>query len=112
MWAGCRLRRSRRRRWQSTLRTSARCAPRAERAGLVSPARARPRRRAAARAQVHAVRKSGRFAWIEFASLQSAQQALALDGESMGTGTMKVSASKTPIHTAGWRAQARAFSSP
>jgi len=61
---------------------------------------------------VHAVRKSGRFAWIEFASLQSAQQALALDGESMGTGTMKVSASKTPIHTAGWRAQARAFSSP
>ena len=54
------------------------------------------------------MRKSGRFAWIEFASLQSAQQALALDGESMGTGTMKVSASKTPIHTAGWRAQARA----
>jgi len=91
------------------LRTSARCAPYAERAGPVSAARARRRRRpAAARAQVHAVRKSGRFAWIEFASLQSAQQALALDGESMGTGTMKVSASKTPIHTAGWRAQARA----
>jgi hypothetical protein len=54
--------------------------------------------------QVNAVRKSGRFAWIEFATLQAAQQALALDGESLGNGMMKVSASKTPIHTAGWRA--------
>ncbi len=56
-------------------------------------------------AQVNAVRKSGRFAWVEFQTLQAAQTAMSLDGESLGTGTMKVSASKTPIHTAGWRAQ-------
>jgi hypothetical protein len=54
--------------------------------------------------QVNAVRKSGRFAWVEFATLQAAQHALTLDGEQLGTGCMKVSASKTPIHTAGWRA--------
>ncbi len=57
--------------------------------------------------QVNAVRKSGRFAWVEFATLQAAQTAMSLDGESLGSGTMKVSASKTPIHTAGWRAQVR-----
>ena len=50
------------------------------------------------------MRKSGRFAWVEFASLAVSQQALALDGESLGAGVMKVSQSKTPIHTAGWRA--------
>ena len=50
------------------------------------------------------MRKSGRFAWVEFASLAVSQQALALDGESLGSGVMKVSQSKTPIHTAGWRA--------
>ncbi|BDA45908.1 probable polyadenylate-binding protein-interacting protein 8 at N-terminal half [Coccomyxa sp. Obi] len=55
--------------------------------------------------EVNAVRKSGRFAWVEFQTLQAAQTAMSLDGESLGTGTMKVSASKTPIHTAGWRAQ-------
>lgn len=54
--------------------------------------------------EVNAVRKSGRFAWVEFATLQAAQHALTLDGEQLGTGCMKVSASKTPIHTAGWRA--------
>ena len=56
------------------------------------------------RVQVNAVRKSGRFAWVEFATLQASQQALTLDGESLGAGIMKVSQSKTPIHTAGWRA--------
>ena len=60
-----------------------------------------------ARVQVNAVRKSGRFAWVEFASLAVSQQALALDGESLGSGVMKVSQSKTPIHTAGWRAAVR-----
>lgn len=59
----------------------------------------------ASAAQVNAVRKSGRFAWVEFGTLQAAQQALTLDGESLGAGVMKVSQSKTPIHTAGWRAQ-------
>ncbi|KAK9786797.1 hypothetical protein WJX73_003056 [Symbiochloris irregularis] len=54
--------------------------------------------------EVNAVRKSGRFAWVEFATLQASQQALTLDGESLGSGIMKVSQSKTPIHTAGWRA--------
>ena len=53
------------------------------------------------------MRKSGRFAWVEFASLAVSQQALALDGESLGAGVMKVSQSKTPIHTAGWRAAVR-----
>lgn len=57
--------------------------------------------------QVNAVRKSGRFAWVEFATLQASQQALTLDGESLGAGIMKVSQSKTPIHTAGWRAPVR-----
>ena len=57
--------------------------------------------------QVNAVRKSGRFAWVEFATLQAAQQAMSLDGEALGTGIMKVSTSKTPIHTAGWRAPVR-----
>lgn len=51
------------------------------------------------------MRKSGRFAWVEFNTLQAAMAATNLDGESLGSGTMKVSASKTPIHTAGWRAQ-------
>lgn len=60
--------------------------------------------------QVNAVRKSGRFAWVEFATLQAAQTAMSLDGESLGNGIMKVSTSKTPIHTAGWRAQVRSSS--
>ena len=54
--------------------------------------------------QVLAVRKSGRFAWVEFSTIQAAHQALQLDGEPLGTGMLKISQSKTPIHTAGWRA--------
>lgn len=57
--------------------------------------------------QVLAVRKSGRFAWVEFSTIQAAHQALALDGEPLGTGMLKISQSKTPIHTAGWRAPVR-----
>ena len=56
-------------------------------------------------AQVNAVRKSGRFAWVEFRTLQAAQAAMLLDGGSLGTATINVSASKTPMYTAGWRAQ-------
>ena len=44
---------------------------------------------------------------MEFATLQAAQTAMSLDGEALGNGIMKVSTSKTPIHTAGWRAQVR-----
>lgn len=54
--------------------------------------------------QVLAVRKSGRFAWVEFTSIQAAHQALTLDGELLGSNMLKISQSKTPIHTAGWRA--------
>ena len=54
--------------------------------------------------QVLAVRKSGRFAWVEFTSIQAAHQALTLDGELLGANMLKISQSKTPIHTAGWRA--------
>ena len=61
------------------------------------------------RGQVLAVRKSGRFAWIEFGTLQAAQMAMSLDGESLGNGILKISTSKTPIHTAGWRAPVRSF---
>ena len=57
--------------------------------------------------QVLAVRKSGRFAWVEFSTIQAAHQALQLDGEPLGTGMLKISQSKTPIHTAGWRAPVR-----
>lgn len=55
-------------------------------------------------AQVLAVRKSGRFAWVEFTSIQAAHQALTLDGGLLGANMLKISQSKTPIHTAGWRA--------
>lgn len=54
--------------------------------------------------EVLAVRKSGRFAWVEFTSIQAAHQALTLDGELLGSNMLKISQSKTPIHTAGWRA--------
>ncbi|KAL3161611.1 hypothetical protein ABBQ32_010469 [Trebouxia sp. C0010 RCD-2024] len=54
--------------------------------------------------EVLAVRKSGRFAWVEFTSIQAAHQALTLDGELLGANMLKISQSKTPIHTAGWRA--------
>eukprot|EP00951_Prasinocladus_malaysianus_P031958 scaffold309028_cov42-Prasinocladus_malaysianus.AAC.1 len=53
--------------------------------------------------EVIAVRKSGRFAWVEFESVKAANQALGLDGESLGNSTLRISQSKTPIHTAGWR---------
>ena len=53
------------------------------------------------------MRKSGRFAWVEFSTIQAAHQALQLDGEPLGTGMLKISQSKTPIHTAGWRAPVR-----
>ncbi|KAL0050715.1 hypothetical protein WJX82_005665 [Trebouxia sp. C0006] len=54
--------------------------------------------------EVLAVRKSGRFAWVEFTSIQAAHQALTLDGGLLGANMLKISQSKTPIHTAGWRA--------
>eukprot|EP00191_Tetraselmis_sp_GSL018_P024644 CAMPEP_0177625698 /NCGR_PEP_ID=MMETSP0419_2-20121207/30246_1 /TAXON_ID=582737 /ORGANISM="Tetraselmis sp., Strain GSL018" /LENGTH=355 /DNA_ID=CAMNT_0019126677 /DNA_START=1031 /DNA_END=2096 /DNA_ORIENTATION=- len=53
--------------------------------------------------EVIAVRKSGRFAWVEFESVKSANQALSLDGETLGNSSLRISQSKTPIHTAGWR---------
>eukprot|EP00873_Tetraselmis_striata_P007435 jgi/Tetstr1/427699/TSEL_017824.t1 len=53
--------------------------------------------------EVNAVRKSGRFAWVEFETVMAANKALALDGESLGNSTLRISQSKTPIHTAGWR---------
>lgn len=59
--------------------------------------------------QVLAVRKSGRFAWVEFTSIQAAHQALTLDGELLGANMLKISQSKTPIHTAGWRAPVRTY---
>jgi len=52
---------------------------------------------------VSAVRISGRFAWVEFSQQGSAQQAMALDGQQLGSGSLRISQSKTPIHTAGWR---------
>ena len=52
---------------------------------------------------VSAVRISGRFAWVEFSQQGSAQQALTLDGQQLGAGSLRISQSKTPIHTAGWR---------
>lgn len=54
--------------------------------------------------EVVAVRKSGRFAWVEFATVPGMQAALSLDGEPLGNGTMKVQQSRTPIMNAGWRA--------
>jgi len=58
---------------------------------------------------VLAVRKSGRFAWVEFTSIQAAHQALTLDGGLLGANMLKISQSKTPIHTAGWRAPVSIF---
>ncbi|GMH40146.1 hypothetical protein BSKO_08050 [Bryopsis sp. KO-2023] len=55
--------------------------------------------------EVVAVRKNGRFAWVEFATMSGMQAALNLDGECMGNSTMKVQQSRTPIMNAGWRAQ-------
>ncbi|CAG9460471.1 unnamed protein product [Pedinophyceae sp. YPF-701] len=52
--------------------------------------------------KVIAVRRSGRFAWVEFETAEEAQKALACDGELFGNATMRISTSKTPIHTAGW----------
>ena len=57
--------------------------------------------------QVLAVRKSGKFAWVKFSTIQTAHQALTLDGEPLAGGILKISQSKTPIHTAGWRAPVR-----
>lgn len=54
--------------------------------------------------QVVAVRKNGRFAWVEFGTVSGMQAALNLDGEPMGNSTMKVQQSRTPIMNAGWRA--------
>ncbi|KAK9828975.1 hypothetical protein WJX72_003168 [[Myrmecia] bisecta] len=57
--------------------------------------------------EVFAVRKSGKFAWVEFTTAQAAQQALNLDGEALTPGSsMRIALSKTPIHTAGWRSAA------
>ncbi|CAD7699212.1 unnamed protein product [Ostreobium quekettii] len=54
--------------------------------------------------EVVAVRKSGRFAWVEFATTPGMQAALSLDGEPLGNSNMKVQQSRTPIMNAGWRA--------
>lgn len=51
--------------------------------------------------EVTAVRISGRFAWIEFADVRAANAALGLDGESTGGHHLRVSQSKSAIHSNG-----------
>lgn len=51
--------------------------------------------------EVTAVRISGRFAWVEFGDVRAANASLALDGESTGGHHLRVSQSKSAIHSNG-----------
>mmetsp|Transcript_22183 Transcript_22183/g.42312 ORF Transcript_22183/g.42312 Transcript_22183/m.42312 type:complete len:301 (+) Transcript_22183:1-903(+) len=53
--------------------------------------------------EVTAVRISGRFAWVEFTDVRAANAALALDGETTGGHHLRVSQSKSAIHSNGLR---------
>jgi hypothetical protein len=46
-----------------------------------------------------------RNAWLEFIDVGSAQRAISLDGHVVKSGPVRVSSSKTPIHSAGWVAE-------
>jgi hypothetical protein len=51
--------------------------------------------------EVVAVRISGKFAWVEFADVRAAHTTLALDGETTGGHHLRVSQSKSAIHSNG-----------
>lgn len=51
--------------------------------------------------EVTAVRISGRFAWVEFADVRAANAALQLDGHNTGGHHLRVSQSKSAIHSNG-----------
>jgi len=53
--------------------------------------------------EVTAVRISGRFAWVEFVDVRAANATLALDGETTGGHSLRVSQSKSAIHSNGLR---------
>jgi hypothetical protein len=73
---------------------------------LTSPGACVARRRVAG--EVTAVRISGRFAWVEFLDVRAANAALALDGETTGGHHLRVSQSKSAIHSNGLKKRAPA----